>query len=323
MSGGGVVLPMSRTGTDSDAVVSGASGGRAGSTVRDGASAIADEQSDSGSVDLSVVVVTRDEATRIEACLDAVFRACRDGPSFEVILVDSNSADGTVPRARRYPITVLRIPSDDLSTPGAGRYVGTRVASGDRLLFVDGDVVLDESWLGRALSFLRTHPDVAGVDGYLDDPPDHDEVRTVSCVHGVALYDAAAVRSVGSYHPFLQSVEDIHLGYELTAAGYRLCRLPVVSASHPDRGGPLELLRRWRNGYSIGSGQALRLSATSPRLPARHLRRTRSSRGSQSASPRRRPLLASRRGSPCRPWALPSPSPGAARSEPSTGSRAN
>lgn len=226
---------------------------------------------------LSVVVPTYNEADRIEACLDSIFDACRAADvveSFEVILVDSNSTDDTVERAADYPITVVTIPDDDLTTPGAGRYVGTHRADGDAILFVDGDMVVAEEWLPEAIAHLRKDG-VAAVDGHLDDVADGATLEERDSVRGVALYDADALASVGGFDPYLESLEDIHLGYELNAAGYRLLRVPTVSAHHPGSDMITETFRRWANGYSRGNGQAIRRSLSSPRLLAKHVYRTR------------------------------------------------
>ncbi|MFC6823449.1 glycosyltransferase [Halopelagius fulvigenes] len=237
----------------------------------------ASQSGDGGATDptVSVVVVTYNEADRIGRCLDSVFELCEEVPSFEVILVDSNSSDDTVDIAREYPITVLRIPSDDLSTPSAGRYVGTNVADGEFVLFVDGDMDVTDGWLRRACDLLREYPDVAAVDGHLNENRDHDEIVTVGAVRGVALYDAQKLRAVGGFDPFLRSLEDIDLGFRLGESGYRLCRLPVVVAEHPVASGPTEPFRRLRNGYVTGAGQAIRKSIDSPRRFVRHLYRMR------------------------------------------------
>lgn len=117
---------------------------------------------------LSVVIVTRNEAEHIEDCLSSVFDLCSDGPPFEVILVDSNSTDNTVALASEYPITILRIPDDDIASPGAGRYVGTHHASGDYLLFVDGDMEVVDGWLDDALELVQ-RKSIAGVTGHLNE----------------------------------------------------------------------------------------------------------------------------------------------------------
>lgn len=220
---------------------------------------------------LSVVVVTYDEAERIADCLESVFEACADVSSVEVLVVDSNSTDGTVDVATEYDVTVLEIPDDSLTTPSAGRYVGTRRARGEYVLYVDGDVVLrDDGWLPDALDRVRSDPTLGGVDGYLNEPGD-DEARSVEYLHGVALYDGDAIAAVGGYHPFLAAWEDVDLGFELRLAGYELQRLPVVTGDHPHSSSPFEQLRRWRRGYYRAGGQVCRKALARPPLLARWL----------------------------------------------------
>lgn len=222
---------------------------------------------------LSVVVPTYNEAERIETCLASIFETCQAAEAvetFEVTLVDSNSTDRTIERATDYPITVLEIPDDDLTTPGAGRYVGTHYADGDAILFVDGDMELAEGWLPEAIAHVR-EDGVAAVDGHLDDVPENVTLEERDAVRGVALYDADALASVGGFDPFLDSLEDIHLGYELNGEGYRLLRLPVVAAHHPASDVVTETFRRWDRGYARGTGQAIRKSLSSPRLVAKYV----------------------------------------------------
>ena len=219
--------------------------------------------------ELSVVLVSRNERSHIDDCLDSVFDACRGVGTFEVVLVDSNSSDGTVERASDYPISILQIPRDDLCTPGAGRYVGTRVARGEYLLFVDGDMTVAGGWISEALRFLRVSSGVAGVTGHLNRRT-VDEVDEVDALRGVALFRADALEEVGSYDPYLESSEDVDLCFRLADAGYSLVRLPVVAARHPERDGFGEPLRRWRNGYFHGVGQAVRKAVRSPRVLVRY-----------------------------------------------------
>lgn len=223
---------------------------------------------------VSVVVITKNERERIGACLDSVFAACDPLESFEVVLVDSRSTDGTVEVAAEYPITVLQLPDEPAPTPSAGRFVGTAATSGDLVLFVDGDMVLEEGWLGRACERVRADPRLAGVDGHFD-AADVDEARPTDVLRGVALYDRSALADVGGFDPFLRSMEDIDLSYRLAAAGYRLLRLGEVVATHPPRNAEDERDRRWANGYYHGRGELFRKYLARPRLFARLLYRTR------------------------------------------------
>lgn len=217
-----------------------------------------------GSPQLSVVIVTYNEADRIEACLDAVFDACRTLETFEVILVDSNSSDNTVDITRSYPISILRLRNDEITTPGAGRYVGTKVARGDSILFVDGDVVMSEAWLPPAMAALEAE-NVAGVDGPLNSAGDGTSIREVDAISGVALYDGSLLRATNSFNPKLEALEDIELGFRLRKEGYRLLRVPIVAGTHPVSDGLTEPFRRWRSGYCLSTGQMLQLYGSSPR----------------------------------------------------------
>lgn len=217
-----------------------------------------------GRVPLSVVIIAENEEEWIRECIESVFAACRDVSAYEVILVDSASTDRTVELASEYPITILRIPEEHAISCGAGRYVGDRVASGELVCHVDGDMTLTETWLPRAIEYLDEHADAAAVEGCLDRST-HADVREVDKVGGVMLYDAHALADVGGFDPYLLGYEDIDVGFQLKTAGYRLVRLPEVSAQHHDEGGTLvEPLRRWRQGYAVAPGQAIRKRAGSP-----------------------------------------------------------
>ena len=218
---------------------------------------------------LSVVVITRNEEAQVGRCLSAVLDATADFER-EIILVDSNSEDRTVERATDFPVSVLRIPTDDLSTPSAGRYVGGAFATGEQVLFVDGDVVLEDDWLDVASRLLVGEDDVAGVGGYLGET-DATQVAESEWLAGVALYDAAALAEVGGFDPYLRALEDLHLSFELRESGYRLVRLPtVVGEQVRESAGYLEPFRRWQRGYHHGVYDALFRSATSPGVLYKH-----------------------------------------------------
>ncbi|UWG47965.1 Glycosyl transferase family 2 [Halanaeroarchaeum sp. HSR-CO] len=228
---------------------------------------------DRDEIALSVVIVTKNEADRIERCLESVIEACQQTVSrFEVVVVDSKSTDDTVEKASAYPVTVVRLTTDDV-TPGAGRRVGTELVDASRILFVDGDMEIEADWLTAAISYMEGHQ-VAAVDGHLNETGSN-RPEPVSSVRGVALYDREALESVGGFDPYLGALEDIHLGFELGVAGHRMVRLPEVAATHPDRAHLFEPLRRWRRGYSKGTGHALRRSWPSPTLLGNHLYRIR------------------------------------------------
>ncbi|MUV88813.1 glycosyltransferase [Halapricum sp. CBA1109] len=224
-----------------------------------------------GAITLSVVVITENEADHVRECLASVIAACQSVEEFEVILVDSASTDRTVEYASEYPVTVLRIPEEHTVSCGAGRFVGDQVATGEYVLHIDGDMTLTEEWLPAALAYLRD-TDAVAAEGCLDEST-QEEVVDVEKIGGVMLYDAAVLRSVGGFDPFLPGYEDIDVGFKLRTAGHRLVRLPAVSAIHHHEDAATEPLRRWRQGYYTAPGQTVRKWLRSPPILGRLLAR--------------------------------------------------
>ncbi len=89
---------------------------------------------------ISVVVITKDEAARLESCVRAV-RPFAD----EVLVVDAQSRDGTGELARRLGCTVV-----ENAWPGYGpqRNVGAERAAHDWILFVDADEIVGSELAG-------------------------------------------------------------------------------------------------------------------------------------------------------------------------------
>jgi glycosyltransferase involved in cell wall biosynthesis len=71
--------------------------------------------------------------------------------SLEILVLDTNSKDGTVDIARSHGATVI---NTDWKLLGA-RYVGVQKAKGDYVLFLDSDQFLERDCLARAVSKIR------------------------------------------------------------------------------------------------------------------------------------------------------------------------
>ena len=54
---------------------------------------------------ISVIIPVKNEAEKIEQCLDAAFSQLYK--PFEVIVVDGHSGNGTVENAKKYPVKVV------------------------------------------------------------------------------------------------------------------------------------------------------------------------------------------------------------------------
>lgn len=79
---------------------------------------------------LSVIVIAKNEAPRLEKCLESLFWAD------ELILVDNGSTDATLKIAQKYNAKIIEAKENDFSKL---RNLGKNAANGDWLLYVDAD----------------------------------------------------------------------------------------------------------------------------------------------------------------------------------------
>ncbi len=110
---------------------------------------------------VSVVITVRNEAPNIEQLLESLL--VQEGP-FEVLLVDSESRDGTREMAEAFAARhpgVLRVFEREGSR-GIGRNAGVHEARGEFVAFIDGDCYADPQWLQQLREGLVASPVVAG-----------------------------------------------------------------------------------------------------------------------------------------------------------------
>ena len=92
-----------------------------------------------------------------------------DYSSFELIIVDNHSTDGSRELAEKYADTVLKL--DEKWSPGRARNRGVKASRGSILLFIDADVRVARDTISRIAKTLEENPEVAAVFGSYDDEP--------------------------------------------------------------------------------------------------------------------------------------------------------
>jgi hypothetical protein len=114
-------------------------------------------------VDCSVVLVAYQSAAYLPRCLESIARTTHT-TSYEIVVVDNASSDGTVALLREsaVPVRVFQNPENLGFARAANR--GAREATGRYLLFLNPDTELQEGALDRSVAYLDGHP-VAGVLG--------------------------------------------------------------------------------------------------------------------------------------------------------------
>jgi N-acetylglucosaminyl-diphospho-decaprenol L-rhamnosyltransferase len=106
---------------------------------------------------LSVIVLNYNGRSWLEPCLSAVV-AQVGAPSFEVILVDNGSSDGSATFvATRFPSVRVIENGGNLGFAG-GNNAGARAAAGDVLVFLNNDTVAAPDWLARLAAALDAGP---------------------------------------------------------------------------------------------------------------------------------------------------------------------
>ena len=100
---------------------------------------------------VSIIIRAKNEMPLVEHTLQAVSRQVCSKP-FEVVFVDSGSADGTVQVAQKYSTKVIRMPPEEF-TWGRALNLGIRASRGGILVFISAHCVpVGRYWLEELIS---------------------------------------------------------------------------------------------------------------------------------------------------------------------------
>jgi GT2 family glycosyltransferase len=224
-------------------------------------------------VRITAIVPATNRPVTLGTCIDSIRRAA--DPPEELIVVEEPSALGAA----------------------EARNVGASSASGDVLVFVDGDVAVHSDAFTRIRARFDAEPMLTAVFGSYDDEPAGPDVvsgfRNLlhHYVHhespgpadtfwtGLGSVRRDAFASVGGFDGRLQWLEDVDLGVRLAAKGERIVLDPTIQGTHlkrwtlrtmlwtdfVGRGIPwtVLLLRHRTSATTLNLGWRHRLSATS------------------------------------------------------------
>jgi len=192
---------------------------------------------------VSVVVIGRNEGERLRRCLDSISRMEHPGFDVEVIYVDSNSTDGSLALAQSTGARVIALQPERPSA-ALGRNAGWRAARGATILFLDGDTVLNPSFVAASLPDLATK-DVAVVWGHRRElfPQNslYNRVLDLDWIYrpGLTLYcggDALFRRSVlattGGFDEHLIAGEEPELCRRIAALGFTILHVDRPMTGH-------------------------------------------------------------------------------------------
>ncbi len=107
---------------------------------------------------VSIIIPTYQHADAVVACLNTIF--VQSYSRIEVIVVDDGSTDGTKERLKPFLDKIEYIYQNNAGSNPA-RNAGWRRASGDFLLFVDADVVLNQDAIEKMVQAMLDHHEVS------------------------------------------------------------------------------------------------------------------------------------------------------------------
>lgn len=201
---------------------------------------------------VSVVVPVYNSRSTIGKCLDSL--QALDHPSYEIIVLDDGSTDGTPEICERYPnVKTIRL---QRGGPSRARNIGIREATGQFIAFTDGDCVVDRDWLTELeKGFLS--PEIAGVGGDQKSPSDdtakgkliQDFMKCIGFVTGYiktgrsltetehnpsccSMYRTKVLEEVGGFDEELFPSEDVELDLKIRKNGHKLIYNPAASVAH-------------------------------------------------------------------------------------------
>ncbi|HEX5615374.1 MAG TPA: glycosyltransferase [Acidimicrobiia bacterium] len=214
-----------------------------------------------GEVELSVLVPAHDAAATLAAQLDALVGQDWTG-SWEIVVADHRSTDGTAALAREYAARHPRVRVETVTAgrgAAAARNAAARCARGVNLAMVDADDIVGPRWVAAMGDALRDHECVTGplevrrlnpawlvatrgVPSSTAPMTFHGLFPTIAA--GNLGIRASVWRAVGGFDEAVVAQEDAELSLRLRAAGVAVHFAPDALVHYRYRHEPRVLFRQ-------------------------------------------------------------------------------
>lgn len=192
---------------------------------------------------VSIIIRTKNEEKWISGCLRSVFR--QSYKNIEVIIVDNESTDRTVIKAKEFPVKVITIQE---FFPGKAINDGIRASTGDYVVCLSGHCIpVLDTWLATLVKEV-SNPNVAGIYGrqeplsFTSDLDKRDLLTVFGLDKKVQIKDSffhnansAFSRKIWEKYPFdenLTNIEDRVWGEQVISAGFNIIYEPDASVYH-------------------------------------------------------------------------------------------
>lgn len=125
--------------------------------------------------DLSIVIVSFNTKDFLKNCIQSIYDTAKDF-SFEVVVVDNDSKDGSVELIEKEFKDVILIKNKENLGFSKANNIGIKKTTGNYVLFLNSDTVVHENTLKEMIKFMETHEKVGAAtcrvllsNGKLDD----------------------------------------------------------------------------------------------------------------------------------------------------------
>jgi len=127
--------------------------------------------------DLSIIIISWKMKDLLKICLASIYKYT-DGLSYEIILVDNYSEDGTIDMVEKIFPNVYLIKNSQNRGVAPARNQGLKIAKGKYILILDADMELIENSILSLYQFMERTPDCGMVGAKL---VDSDKYTQYSC----------------------------------------------------------------------------------------------------------------------------------------------
>ena len=240
---------------------------------------------------ISVIIVNYNGKKLLEKCLESLFKI--DYNNFEVILVDNNSTDGSMEFVtKNYPkIIVIKLDSNKgFAEPNN---IGTKIAKGEYLLFLNNDTVTTTNFISEMVNVLEKDEKIAicqslllKPDGNIDSSGDFidkmgivynsktktDEIKEISSARGACMLIRKKIfdKLGGFDEKFFFSFEDVDLGWRSWILGYKVVIVPNSIVYH-DAGKTSSKLKSEVAYHGLKNQLSMKITNFEPRFALRSL----------------------------------------------------
>jgi glycosyltransferase involved in cell wall biosynthesis len=216
---------------------------------------------------VSVIIPAHNSESTLSICIEAVMASSY--PVSEIIVVNDGSSDATSRLARSSGAATIDL--DHAHGPNYCRNIGTAIASGEIVLFLDSDVVVQRDTIRRVVeaftdervdaivgiySSVHRHTNLVSQYknlwirfSYLRSGPRIDWIfGAISAIRGNVVRD---VQGFDRHIPITHGGDDLELGKRLAKAAHTILIHPEIEVEHLHRH---TLTSLWRNDFSRSQG---------------------------------------------------------------------